>query len=84
MVSFKKGQIYDHVSWFTGGQQYYEVKSVRGGKVHFDVTAYEIDGTHRRKECFDLKEDEHGQYVLLFTYHGEECVIRAVEEKGVA
>ena len=80
MKKFVVGQKYSYCSWITGGQIFYEVDSIKSDKVKLKTTDYELDGTHNRFEEYEIQRNEDGdEFIVLFTYKGEDCVIEANE-----
>jgi hypothetical protein len=80
MKKFKVGQKYVHYDWFTGGQIFFEVDSVKCNKVRLLTKDHELDGDHTRAEEYEIKKNDNGdEYIVLFTYRDVRCVIEAQE-----
>ena len=83
MKKFRKGQEYSYVGWFTGGQIFLRVISIKGNKVVFSVGAVELDGNHSRRETHDIRRDADGnEFFVPQSYRGSDCVIYADDVEG--
>ena len=70
---FKSGHKFVTTCIFTGGCHMYEVVSRTETVLHCERVYYEIDGTHKGTEDFDIHKDEDGkEYIVLWRYKGEE------------
>lgn len=73
VCKFKANAKYENTDWFTGGMHTYKCVSRTENTVTLSAIYEEIDGVHEiPAETFDIRSDEDGEYVLFYTYHGEE------------
>ncbi|MBO5609108.1 MAG: hypothetical protein J5929_01870 [Eubacterium sp.] len=80
--TFNEGDEYLMNDWFTGGTAIYKVKDRTDTSVIFTVYRHELDGEHECNEEYDITIDEDGnEKVILFTFHGTDCILEA-EIKG--
>ena len=80
MRKFQVGQKYRMSDWFTGGSIFYEVDSIKSETIRLKTKDVEPDGVFERYEEYPISHRENGdEYILFFTYCGEECAIYAVE-----
>lgn len=73
VCKFKANAKYENTDWFTGGIHTYKCISRTENTVTLSAIYDEIDGLHVvPPETFDIRKDEDGEYILFYTYHGEE------------
>lgn len=73
VARFQQDAMYENTDWFTGGIHTYKCVSRTENTVTLSAIYDEIDGLHViPPETFDIRKDEDGEYVLFYTYHGEE------------
>lgn len=73
ITRFNPGDKYENVDWFTGGVHTYKCISRTENTVTLSAIYDEIDGLHVvPPETFDIRSDEDGEYILFYTYYGEE------------
>lgn len=73
VARFQQDAMYENTDWFTGGIHTYKCVSRTENTVTLSAIYDEIDGLHVvPPETFDIRSDEDGEYVLFYTYHGEE------------
>ena len=72
-MMFEVGQEFETTSIFTGGSHIYKIVSRTETVIHCERVYYEIDGTHKGTEKFDVHADENGrEYIVLWEYQGAE------------
>lgn len=70
---FEVGYEFNSTCIFTGGSHMYKVISRTENILSCERIYYEIDGTHKGTEDFEIHKDENGkEYIILWTYKGEE------------
>lgn len=76
---FIVGDTYSYTDWFTGGQIAMMCQSISEdrNRIVFKVCDWEVDGLHYRTENFELLNDNGNEYVLIYSYKGEENRLRA-------
>lgn len=73
VARFQTDAMYENTDWFTGGIHTYKCVSRTENTVTLSAIYDEIDGLHViPPETFEIRKDEDGEYVLFYTYHGEE------------
>ena len=73
VARFQPDAMYENTDWFTGGLHTYKCISRTENTVTLSAIYDEVDGLHViPPETFDIRSDEDGEYVLFYTYHGEE------------
>lgn len=81
---FKINDTFESTCIFTGGSHEYKVISRTETVLHCERIYYEIDGTHKGIENFEIHKDENGkEYIVLWTYRGEEGRHYAEQEEIV-
>ncbi len=76
---FIVGNTYRYTDWFTAGKISMMCQSISENRkqIEFKVADWEIDGLHYRTEKFELLSDNGNEYVLIYSYKGEENRMRA-------
>lgn len=70
---FEIGNEFTSTCIFTGGSHMYTVVSREESILHCEATYYEMDGTHKVKEDFEIHTDENGrEYIVLWKYGDHE------------
>ena len=66
---FKLNDTFTYTCIFTGGSHIYKVVSRTETVLHCERVYYEIDGTHKGTENFEIHTDESGrEYIILWEY----------------
>lgn len=76
-MRFQIGKVYKTYCWFTGG----ELQFIYQGEGKFLVIHNESDGCHESEEEHEIRQDENGEYILLYEYHGHEHLLYAWKEE---
>ena len=69
---FEVGYRFSSTCIFTGGSHDYEVVSRTENELHCEASYWEIDGIHKVKETFEIHKEDEREYIVLWTYKGEE------------
>ena len=70
---FKPNDTFTSTCIFTGGSHNYKVISRTENVLHCERVYYEIDGTHKGTEDFEIHKDENGrEYIILWSYKDAE------------
>ena len=77
---FKVNDEFDVCSIFTGGMHYYKVLRRENNILYCAADYIEIDGNYETEQSFEVKEDENGEYIVAWTYKGEEGRVYAKSE----
>ena len=77
MKIFKVGGTFERSCIFTGGSMMYEIVAINNKEMTTKCIDFEIDGTHERLETFEIKTNNIGEYITLWSYKGEEGIMQA-------
>ena len=69
---FEVGYRFNSTCIFTGGSHDYEVVSRTEKELHCEASYWEIDGIHKVRETFEIHKEDEREYIVLWTYKGEE------------
>lgn len=72
MTQFKVGDAFESTDIFTGGTHEYKITDRTETKIICQRVYHEIDGTHKGRETFEIHTDNDCEYIVLWTYKGEE------------
>lgn len=69
---FQVGYEFESTCIFTGGSHSYKVVSRTEKELKCEAEYCEIDGVHKVKESFNVYKEDGREYIVLWTYKGEE------------
>lgn len=77
MQQFRVGMSFRRTCIFSGGVQTSTIIKRDGNHIVCSQVNYEQDGVHNVTEEYDIFTDNKGEYIVLWKYHGESCILYA-------